>query len=537
MKKFLSFVIALMLLFSTMMIAPIGAGAAELDPDKIYVKIENRYYEVQQGDVVTYSYYIGYDGENRISSLDVYVTYDADGLEFVPVFDEYGDKDLITMFPATGDSTVSNFNKAGELRFNYSSVQGIRLKLDKDPVFVGQFRVVTNKPGIYDIGSGIRVMADSQANKIVFYGNITGEYSESHEVTGVVSGPFEEPTPEPTPQPTPEPTPQPTPQPTPEPTPEPDPIVPTGPDGTAPPETQPPTVEGIYVRLDGTLYAVEPGDVVTYTYYIGYDGANRISSLDVYVTYDADGLEFVHVVNEYGDNDLDAMFPATGASTVCNYSKAGQVLFNYSSVRGIRLRLDKDPVFVGQFRVITNKPGIYDIGSEIRVMADSEMNKIVYYGSVTGEYSELHEVTSVVSGPFEEPTPEPTEPEVPSVEPTNPPTVEPEIPSIEPTEPSVAPTNPPTAEPTEPSLEPTEPEVPSVEPTEPPLDDILCGDVDGNGKIEVFDATLIQRYLAKYQELTDEQKIFADTNFDGKIEVFDATIIQRLLAKYITEIK
>ena len=60
--------------------------------------------------------------------------------------------------------------------------------------------------------------------------------------------------------------------------------------------------------------------------------------------------------------------------------------------------------------------------------------------------------------------------------------------------------------------------------------DILYGDADGNGKIEVLDAALVQQYLAGYDVTLNETVADADGN--GKIEVLDAALVQQYLAGY-----
>lgn len=62
---------------------------------------------------------------------------------------------------------------------------------------------------------------------------------------------------------------------------------------------------------------------------------------------------------------------------------------------------------------------------------------------------------------------------------------------------------------------------------------VLLGDVNGDGKITITDATTVQKHLAKLTELTNEQLVKADTNSDGKITITDATRIQKYLAKLI----
>ena len=61
----------------------------------------------------------------------------------------------------------------------------------------------------------------------------------------------------------------------------------------------------------------------------------------------------------------------------------------------------------------------------------------------------------------------------------------------------------------------------------------LRGDVNGDGKIDVTDATLVQLYAAEMLELSDEQLKAADANSDGKVDVTDATYIQLYAAELI----
>lgn len=59
----------------------------------------------------------------------------------------------------------------------------------------------------------------------------------------------------------------------------------------------------------------------------------------------------------------------------------------------------------------------------------------------------------------------------------------------------------------------------------------LYGDVDLDGNVNIKDATYIQMYLARMQEITPEQFIAGDVNTDYEVTINDATIIQLYLAK------
>ena len=58
----------------------------------------------------------------------------------------------------------------------------------------------------------------------------------------------------------------------------------------------------------------------------------------------------------------------------------------------------------------------------------------------------------------------------------------------------------------------------------------MIGDVDMNGVVNIFDATLVQKYSSKVTNLDEYQLINADANYDGVVNIFDATEIQRMIA-------
>ncbi|MDO4419442.1 MAG: dockerin type I repeat-containing protein [Ruminococcus sp.] len=144
--------------------------------------------------------------------------------------------------------------------------------------------------------------------------------------------------------------------------------------------------------------------------------------------------------------------------------------------------------------------------------------------------------------------------EVPVTEPSNP--IEPPSPTS-PTEPDnstnpTIPTDPAgtTAEPdVSTSTEATEPKTSASEdeekptkpstndepkPTDPVEDRGVLGDVNGDDKVNIKDATLIQKSAAKITVLTDVENLRADVNGDTKVNVKDATAIQKYAAKIET---
>lgn len=59
---------------------------------------------------------------------------------------------------------------------------------------------------------------------------------------------------------------------------------------------------------------------------------------------------------------------------------------------------------------------------------------------------------------------------------------------------------------------------------------LQLGDIDMDGKVTIMDATLVQKYIAHLEDLTDQQKRLADVDGDGEITILDATEIQKMLA-------
>ncbi len=65
--------------------------------------------------------------------------------------------------------------------------------------------------------------------------------------------------------------------------------------------------------------------------------------------------------------------------------------------------------------------------------------------------------------------------------------------------------------------------------------EIILGDVDGDTKVSVMDATAIQMYKAQMKDLSSDQLKRGDTDKDSIVSIMDATQIQRFVARLITE--
>lgn len=79
---------------------------------------------------------------------------------------------------------------------------------------------------------------------------------------------------------------------------------------------------------------------------------------------------------------------------------------------------------------------------------------------------------------------------------------------------------------------------PSTEVTEgsdPIVEEGLLGDANLDGKVNIKDVTLIQKYVANILDFDEVQLTLSDTNKDEKVNIKDATAIQKFIAGFIKE--
>ena len=72
-----------------------------------------------------------------------------------------------------------------------------------------------------------------------------------------------------------------------------------------------------------------------------------------------------------------------------------------------------------------------------------------------------------------------------------------------------------------------------VKVTDSSTDKTVLGDVDGDGTVNINDATMIQKCVAELITLTPDRLKAADTNGDGVVNINDATQIQKYIAELI----
>jgi hypothetical protein len=67
--------------------------------------------------------------------------------------------------------------------------------------------------------------------------------------------------------------------------------------------------------------------------------------------------------------------------------------------------------------------------------------------------------------------------------------------------------------------------------------DILVGDANSDGIVDILDASMIQKYTVEKVSMTDDQKDAADVNNDGVVDILDASDIQKFTVEKIKEFK
>ena len=64
------------------------------------------------------------------------------------------------------------------------------------------------------------------------------------------------------------------------------------------------------------------------------------------------------------------------------------------------------------------------------------------------------------------------------------------------------------------------------------IGEIVIGDTNADGNIDVRDVTAIQRHLDEFETFNRFQLVSADTNRDGVVNIEDATLLQMYLAEF-----
>ena len=61
--------------------------------------------------------------------------------------------------------------------------------------------------------------------------------------------------------------------------------------------------------------------------------------------------------------------------------------------------------------------------------------------------------------------------------------------------------------------------------------DVIKGDINGDGRMGISDAVILERYLLAGRELTSEQAMASDIDGDSIIDGFDLILLKRMLIR------
>ena len=311
MKKLVSLLLVVVMVLSVFTVVPFTASAVENQTEEesgeLFVRIDGKEYYVEKGEIYTYQFCVSVPNV-KVSSIDCKTTYDTEGLDFIPYLDDEGEEDIVKHFPSIYAGVVNNFAIDGVIYYNFSNYKGIKLA-ENAVVFEGQFKVTADR-GTYDITTSIQTLSDIDMNKIVYGGVKLGEYTQSNDFSAEEvpaestvkpsDSPTEEQTDLPTEEPTVEPTEVPSELPTDEPTIEPTEEKTEAPTDIPTQEQTRPSTDKVILVVDGFVYEVEKGDIVTYQFTVNLPDV-KASSIDVETFYDTDGLSFVPFLDDEGE--------------------------------------------------------------------------------------------------------------------------------------------------------------------------------------------------------------------------------------------
>ena len=487
MKKTLSVLLAVCVILSALLIVPAAVSAAP-DSDGVTVIADGVAYTLQKGEIFCYDYFLSIP--EGVHSLDAETDYDPAFLTL------QSDIDDAATFPVLGDYVLANEEPVGAILYNYSHAKrGMNFSAGDSLLIHAQF-VAAATSGTTAISSRVKNLAGPDEHIYIYNGEavetVGGLNSRLTDADGAALIPdgSVEPGSEPVSEPVSEPGSEPVSEPASEPVSEP----------VSDPGSEP-VRDTVTIIADGVAYTAQNGEIFCYDYCLSV--AELIYSLDAETVYDPDFLTL------QSDIDDAATFPVLGDNALANEEPVGTVLYNYSHAkRGMNFTAADSLLIHAQF-LVTAASGTTAITTRIKNLAGPDEHKLIYNDAVLEPVGGLTACLTDVNGVAKKPVGS----EEPGSEPASQPASEPG---------------------SEPAADPTE------EPTDPadPAADARLGDVDGDGKVDIFDASSIQKSLAGKSGYVDYKTLsaddirlrIADVDGDGKVDIYDVSLIQRWMA-------
>ncbi len=166
MKKLVSFFLTFLICINMIAFTLFSSAGVSLDDSKIYIEVDDKIYEVEYGETVTYEYTMMYSGK-KISTLDARIEYPSQALKFKPYLDSRNEPDYEKMFPVSGYDTVYNPRRENVIKFNFSYLPSYDFSAGQTPLFYGEFEVITDTPGVYTINGYLETLADIDLEIII----------------------------------------------------------------------------------------------------------------------------------------------------------------------------------------------------------------------------------------------------------------------------------------------------------------------------------------------------------------------------------
>ena len=329
---------------------------ASAEDNGVFVEADGVTYQVHQGDVINYVYYLNVG--DRATSIDGVLYVDTEGLQMITPLNEDNEPDAALIFPILRDAAVVNDRVPSAITYNFSNPLGKAFDKDTSRLISARFKV-TASSGTFHITNNLNMLGIVNEVTMIQNGTVVIQPSKMESALAGMTPYGEEPaTDSPTSAPT-----QPQTQP------------PTQAVTSAP--TDPTPSGDIFINADGVTYKVHQGDVFDYVYYL--NTGEKLCSLDGDFSYSASGLELIIPENE-DELEEEMIFPKLRTAIVINAS-SGFIKYNYSNSNGKNFNTDTTELIRAKFRV-TASSGTCEIKNTLHFLAGADEHKYIDNGTV-----------------------------------------------------------------------------------------------------------------------------------------------------------